>query len=89
VVVESTVGSLFNAFEKLIYRPFAWLKRGGHPVTFQYTPRQLIDAARGAGLDLEEFYFIPRGAFVLQFGHRWPSLLTPAKPVKLIFRRPR
>jgi SAM-dependent methyltransferase len=88
VIVESTVGPLFNLFEKLVYRPFLWIKRGGHPVTFQYTARQLLFAARDAGLELEEFSWIPRGAFLLQFGYLWPSILTPAAPVKLIFRRP-
>jgi SAM-dependent methyltransferase len=88
VVVESTVGPLFNLFERLVYRPFLWVKRGGHPVTFQYTARQLLAAAGDAGFDLEEFTWIPRGRFLLQFGYVWPSALTPAKPVKLVFRRP-
>jgi len=89
VVVESTVGPLFNLFERLVYRPFLWVKRGGHPVTFQYTARQLIAAALDAGFELEEFTWIPRGWFLLQFGYIWPSALTPARPAKLVFRRPR
>jgi SAM-dependent methyltransferase len=88
VIVESTVGPLFNLLEQVVYRPFLWIKRGGHPVTFQYTPRQLLGAARDTGLELEEFSWIPRGALILQFGYLWPTLLTPAKPAKLIFRRP-
>jgi ubiquinone/menaquinone biosynthesis C-methylase UbiE len=88
VVVESTVGPLFNLFERLVYRPFLWIKRGGHPVTFQYTARQLLAAATDAGLELEEFSWVPRGMFILQFGYIWPCALTPASPVKLIFRRP-
>jgi SAM-dependent methyltransferase len=87
VVIESTVGPLFNAFEWLVYRPALFLKRGGHPITFQYTPHQLIRAAQDCGLRLEEFTYVPRGWFILQFGVRWPSCLTPARPVKLIFRR--
>jgi ubiquinone/menaquinone biosynthesis C-methylase UbiE len=89
VVVESTVGPLFNLFERVVYRPFLWIKRGGHPVTFQFTANQLNAAAQKAGFELEEFSWIPRGAFLLQFGYLWPSILTPASPVKLIFRRPR
>lgn len=88
VVVESTVGPLFNLFEQFVYRPFLWIKRGGHPVTFQYTPNQLQTAAKDVGLEIEEFSWIPRGLFILQFGYRWPCILTPARPVKLIFRRP-
>src|SRR5262249_28335126 len=47
VVIESTVGPLFYAFELLAYRPALFLKRGGHPVTFQFTARQIIRCARG------------------------------------------
>jgi SAM-dependent methyltransferase len=87
VVIESTVGRLFHAFERVVYRPLAAVKRNGHPVTFQFTPAHLIDAAGEAGFDLEEFSYVPRGWFVLQFGYRWPTLLTPARTAKLVFRR--
>jgi SAM-dependent methyltransferase len=87
VVIESTVGRLFHAFERLVYRPLAAVKRDGHPVTFQFTPPHLIGAAGEAGFDLEEFGYVPRGWLVLQFGYRWPTLLTPARTAKLVFRR--
>jgi SAM-dependent methyltransferase len=87
VVIESTVGPLFYAFEWLVYRPVLAIKKGGHPVTFQFTARQLIRAAADCGFRIDEFTFIPRGAFLLQFGYRWPSALTPAKPIKLVLGR--
>jgi SAM-dependent methyltransferase len=87
VVVESTVGRLFHGFEWLVFRAALAVKRWGHPVTFQFTPGHLIEAAHAAGFRLEEWSYVPRGLFVLQFGYRWPSLLTPARPVKLVFRR--
>jgi SAM-dependent methyltransferase len=87
VVIESTVGRLFHAFERVVYRPLAAMKRGGHPVTFQFTAAHLIGAAGEAGFGLEEFSYVPRGWCVLQFGYRWPTLLTPARTVKLVFRR--
>jgi SAM-dependent methyltransferase len=87
VVIESTVGPLFYAFERVVFRAALAVKRGGHPVTFQFTPRQIIRAARKCGFLVEEFTYVPRGAFVLQFGYKWPSLLTPARPIKLILRR--
>lgn len=88
VVIESTVGPLFYAFEVVAYRPALFLKRGGHPVTFQFTARQILRAAADCGFAIEEFTFVPRGWLLLQFGYRWPSLLTPAKPIKLVLRRP-
>jgi SAM-dependent methyltransferase len=87
VVIESTVGFLFGLVERLLYRTALFLKRGGHPVTYQYTPRQLIRAGEACGFRFEEFTYVPRGLFLLQLGYRWPSCLTPARPVKLIFRR--
>ena len=87
VIIESTVGPLFYCFEWLIYRPAAFVKRGGHPVTFQFTARQIIRAAQRAGFAVEEFTFVPRGMLLLQMGYRWPSILTPAKPIKLVLRR--
>jgi SAM-dependent methyltransferase len=88
VVIESTVGPFFYLFETLVFRPFLLVKRGGHPVTFQFTPRQIIRCAEECGFGVEEFTYVPRGAFLLQFGYKWPSCLTPAKPVKLVLRRP-
>ena len=87
VVIESTVGPLFNAVENLLYKPALFVKRGGHPVTYQFTPRQIIRSAEKCGFEVEEFTYIPRGWFLLQMGYRWPSCLTPAKPIKLILRK--
>jgi SAM-dependent methyltransferase len=88
VVIESTVGPLFYLFETIAFRPLLFLKRGGHPVTFQFTPAQILRAAEACGFGVEEFTYVPRGAFLLQFGYKWPSCLTPARPVKLVLRRP-
>jgi SAM-dependent methyltransferase len=87
VIVESTVGRLFHAFERLVYRPLLLVKRGGHPVTFQFTPAHLMDAATGCGFQVAEFSYVPTGWFVLQFGYRWPTALTPARTIKLVVRR--
>lgn len=87
VMIESTVGRLFYAFESAVFGLASAIKRGGHPVTFQFTPRHILDAAAGAGLEVAEFTFVPLGGWVLQFGKVWPSWLTPVKPMKLVLRR--
>jgi SAM-dependent methyltransferase len=87
VIVESTVNFAFYLFERVVFRPFQFFKRGGHPVTFQYTARQLVRVGLECGFRLEELAYIPRGLLLLQFGYRWPSCLTPASPVKLILRK--
>ncbi len=87
VILESTVGPLFCLFETIVYRPLLAIKRGGHPVTFQFTPRQIIRAAEECGFEVAEFTYVPRGTFLLQLGYKWPSILTPAKPIKLVLMR--
>ncbi len=88
LVIESTVNFAFNLFEKVVYRPLLYMKRGGHPVTYQFTPSQIVRAAEAAGFKVEELTYVPRGMFLLQFGVVWPSLLTPAQPIKLVLRKP-
>jgi SAM-dependent methyltransferase len=87
VAIESTVGPVFYQFQQAVFRPLTWVKRRGHPVTFQFTARQLLGAARECGFRVEEYANVPRGAFIMQFGHVWPCLLTPAQPIKLILSR--
>lgn len=87
VIIESTVNPVFYLFERLVFKPALFLKRGGHPVTFQFTPRQIIRSGLACGFQLDEFTYVPRGRWVLQLGYKWPSMLTPARPVKLILKR--
>jgi SAM-dependent methyltransferase len=87
VIIESTVGRIFYQLERALFRPALALKRGGHPVTFQFTPRHIIGSAEKAGLAVEELTYVPTGSYVLQLGYKWPSALTPVKPIKLILRK--
>ncbi len=87
VIIESTVGRIFYQLERALFRPALAIKRGGHPVTFQFTPHQIVDAATATGLIVEELTFVPTGSFVLQMGYKWPSALTPVKPIKLVLRK--
>jgi hypothetical protein len=87
ILIESTVNSVFNAFERRIFRFVHSLTIAGHPMTFQFTPAQLEETSRRVGFVVEKMTAIPRGAWVLQFGFRWPSLLTPARPIALVLRR--
>jgi len=86
-ILESTVGHWFYLFERLVYGPASWVKRSGHPITFQFTARQLLNTGLEMGFELEEFAYVPRGRWIIQFGYTWPTMLTPARPVKLVFRK--
>jgi SAM-dependent methyltransferase len=87
VIVESTVGRIFYQLERVLFKPALAVKRGGHPVTFQFTPQHIVRSAEAAGLVVDELTYVPTGAFVLQMGYKWPSALTPVKPIKLILRK--
>jgi SAM-dependent methyltransferase len=88
VLIESTVGEWFSRVERLLFRPLLAVKKRGHPVTFQYTPGELISAAREPGFEIIEYSDVPsRGLQILQFGVVWPTALTPARPIKLVLRK--
>jgi len=87
VLIESTVNAAFHGFECLVFRSARRITIGGHPMTFQFTPGHVIRSGLAVGFRLEEVAYVPRGRWVLQFGYRWPSLLTPARPIKLVLTR--
>jgi SAM-dependent methyltransferase len=89
IVVESCVAPWFYAFERVAFGALLALSRRGaieHPATLQLPPRVI------AGLIEERFgsvemQRIPVGTLILQFGHRWPTALTPARPWIFTARR--
>lgn len=87
VIIESTVGRFFYQIERALFGAALAVKRGGHPVTFQFTAQQIVRSAEQAGLLVDELTYVPTGAYVLQMGYKWPSVLTPVKPIRLILRK--
>lgn len=82
VVVESCVSQRAFAVERKLYpalRRLAGTRVMKHPPTLQLTP-DLIARLLAAEFTIVDVQRIPVGAFVLQFGHRWPSVMTPARP---------
>lgn len=86
VIVESCVPRWFHRFERMAFpalRRLAATERMEHPATLQLSVNRLQE------LVLEQFYIdsvapIPTGRFLLQFGHKWPTALTPARPVMMV-----
>ena len=86
IIVESCVPLWFNIFEKLVYR-LAYkfiLKYFKHPPVFQFTINQIIEALINNGYKIEYFKTVKQGKYILQFGYKFPTILTPVKTV--IFR---
>jgi len=89
MIVESCVPNLFFNFEKVIF-PVAVpiIERTiKHPPTIQYPPKILLELIKEAGFEDVKAEYIPKGRFILQFGVKVPSCLTPARPVLFTGRR--
>jgi SAM-dependent methyltransferase len=91
IVAESCVPRWFYAVELAMFRPLSWLAKtpllGGHPATIQLTSSKLQDVV-AEQLEIERAYRIPAGRWMTQFGRKWPTALTPARPHMIIARKP-
>jgi SAM-dependent methyltransferase len=83
IIVESCVPPWFYAAERALFKPLVLLSRtpllGDHPPTLQ-VPADLLArlvADRFGAVRTEE---IPVGRWILQFGRKWPTRLTAARP---------
>ena len=86
IIVESCVPVWFNIFEKLIYK-IAYkfiLKFFKHPPVFQFTINQVNKALINNGFKIINYKIVKQGRYILQFGYKFPTFLTPVKTV--IFR---
>lgn len=82
MIVESCVSHRAYAIERHLFSPLRALASTPlmrHPPTLQ----QPVDTIRGLlheRFDDVRTTSIPVGRLLLQFGHRWPTALTPARP---------
>lgn len=84
LIVESTVPGWFFVFESIVFSLFARINPMKHPATFQYTQEYLKETAKDTGFSLLEYVNVPKGKYVIQFGFKFPSALTPVRVVKLL-----
>jgi SAM-dependent methyltransferase len=89
IIVESCVPQWFYAFEKFIF-PLASRVINfiiPHPITLQY-PVSVISGIASKYSSNVEVQLIPKGQWVLQYGFKFPSALTPINPYRLIITKP-
>jgi len=82
VVMESCLDSRAFFVERRLFRSLQVLARTrvlSHPAVLQFPP-EAISAAIAERFEHVQTRPIPVGRWILQFGHRWPSALTPARP---------
>lgn len=89
IIVESCVPRWFYGFERLVFPMavsviHALMK---HPATIQYPPEiitALIEEKTGRRPEVLE---IPKGRWVLQYGFKVPSILTPVMPFRFVVEK--
>jgi SAM-dependent methyltransferase len=89
IVAESCVPSWFYRLERKLFAPLAALARTRfmkHPPTLQLTAT-LLRSLIAERFVIERCEPIPVGRWIIQFGFRWPTALTPARPVMITARK--
>jgi SAM-dependent methyltransferase len=83
IVVESCVPAWFFRMQKLVFPLSSRLVSLvlSHPAVLQYTAERIVQVLREAGFVNIRREAIPLGKYVLQFGVKWPSRLTPVYPM--------
>jgi SAM-dependent methyltransferase len=81
LIVESCVPYWFFQLEKPAFRLVSLVTKTvlSHPVTIQFPATMIADelGRHGSAVNVRK---IPKGRFVLQFGMKVPSFMTPAQP---------
>ncbi len=83
IIVESCVPRWFYGLEQLLFKPLVALSRtpllGDHPPTLQ-VPVDLLATLVNERFDAVRVEQVPVGRWILQFGRKWPTRLTAARP---------
>jgi SAM-dependent methyltransferase len=81
VLLESCVPTWFYMLERLVFKPasFAVPIATKHPITLQY-PIDLLEQSVARVFSDTTVRHIPKGKYVLQFGMKVPSFVTPVQP---------
>lgn len=89
VIMESCVPNWFFEFEKTVYKTSVKVieKIMDHPPTLQFPPGFINDMVQLHFRDVS-LRKIPKGLWVMQYGWRWPSALTPAQPYLFLANKP-
>jgi len=89
VVIESGVHRCFEIAERISFPlTLRLLNLIGHPMVLQWAPATLCSFAREAGFTNIDLSRIPRGKWMIFLGRRWPTLLVPISPYKIVASKP-
>lgn len=90
IILESCVSQWFFSLETALFPLAAPLINAllPHPATLQYSPSLIAGIIQQYGLGGIEILRIRKGRYILQFGYKVPSFLTPATPYRFMARKP-
>lgn len=88
IIIESCVPWWSFAFERLVFPVVSRLINLilPHPVTIQY-PVNLVASIASDRLEDIDISRIAKGRWVLQYGYKFPSFLTPISPYRLVIHK--
>ena len=83
IIVESCVPKWFFLIEKILFKPTSYLinKFLKHPPAFQFTKEIIIENLKKEKFKNIECKKIKQGKFILQYGFKFPTLLTPVETI--------
>ena len=89
IIVESCVPNWFYKIEKLLFKPTSYFikKFMKHPPAFQFTRNILIDYLKKNNFKNIHLKKIKQGNFILQYGIKFPTILTPVETVIITTNR--
>lgn len=83
IIVESCVPNWFYLIEKLFFKTSTFLinKLLKHPPAFQFTKEIIFDVLKKNGFKNITYEKVKQGKFILQYGFKFPTFLTPVQTV--------
>ncbi|HGF6516068.1 TPA: class I SAM-dependent methyltransferase [Yersinia enterocolitica] len=86
LVMDSCVPKWFYLFESLMFKPASWIieRTIKHPPVLQHTISGVAELMQKTGFSDIEIIIVPKGKYILQFGVKVPSFVTPTQPVLIV-----
>ena len=83
IIVESCVPKWFYNIEKVVFKPTSYFinKFMKHPPAFQFTKEIISDSLTMNGFKDVKIKKIKQGKFILQYGIKFPTILTPVETI--------
>ena len=83
IVVESCVPKWFYLIDKILFRSSSYFinKFFKHPPAFQYTKEIILESLKKNNYKNIEYKKIKQGKFILQYGFKFPTFLTPVETI--------